>query len=114
MPYSLSIEQEYCCGRKIHWSGFSSTTSNIQTAIEFSTLQGIIAKIKVYNAKNIRRYSFIPNEDEYLLSPNSKFVVVSKYVSSTPKLQKLFGPDYTKYNNILFLKLTESKDTFVW
>jgi hypothetical protein len=64
---------------KIHWSGFSSTSTNKQVACGFASQggsDGVLLKIKVVNAKDVQPYSwFGDGEKELILSPNMQFLV---------------------------------------
>ena len=66
---------EYDSSRRIHWSGFSSTSVDAEKAKEFArgSPNGIVFKIEVHNAKDIRPFSCYVGPDgegELLLSPN--------------------------------------------
>lgn len=70
---------EYKTDKRIHWSGFSSTTTDLAVARQFAGPAGVIFKLKVQNAKDIRRFSwFGGSEGELLLSPNMEFVVTQE------------------------------------
>jgi len=68
------VEENYKLGRKIHWSAYSSTSLDAETAKEFATVSGIVLSIKVVNGKSIKDYSPF-QEGEILLSPNMSFIV---------------------------------------
>src|SRR5690349_18171202 len=78
IPNSMlsKVEKDYVLHRPIHWSGFSSGTDDIETAKSFAKSKGIIFKIRVFTGKSIENYSFIPKENEILLSPNLKLKVI--------------------------------------
>lgn len=61
----------------IHWSGFSSTSTDEQVSRGFASGPGgVVLKIKVFNAKDVQPYSwFGADEKELMLSPNMEFVV---------------------------------------
>ena len=69
------IFTNYKFGRKIHYSAFTSTTTNKSKAIEFAGDSGVVLCIHVFNGKSIKEYSVFPQEDEILLSPNMAFFV---------------------------------------
>ncbi len=71
------IQEKYRDGLNIHWSGFTSTTNNIKKAKSFAQQGGIIFRIRILAGRNIRHYSAIPSEDEVLLSPNIKLIVIA-------------------------------------
>jgi len=70
-----SIQTEYTEDRPIFWSGYTSSTPDIDVAKNFANEKGIILKIKINNGKVIKKYSYITQEDEVLIRPNSKFIV---------------------------------------
>jgi len=72
---AVGVVPQYVVKRPIQWSGFTSTTSNMETAMEFARDGGVIFCIKVIYGRNISLYSLFPDEEEIVLSPNSKFVV---------------------------------------
>jgi hypothetical protein len=61
----------------IHWSGFSSTSTDEKVSRSFAQgPDGVMLKIKVFNAKDVHPFSwFGENEKELVLSPNMEFVV---------------------------------------
>ena len=71
--------ERYTDGSKIHWSGFSSTSSDAAAAAQFAAGGGIVFVLKVHNAKDIRPFSwFDAAEGEPLLSPNMEFLVTKE------------------------------------
>jgi len=66
------IKKEYAVGRPIHWSAYSSTTSDVEVAQDFAGSSGIILKIKIFNGKSVVDYSPYATENEIILSPNMK------------------------------------------
>jgi len=76
VPDHKLIEDNYTKGRQIHWSAFSSTSTNLNSACEFATPMGIVLSIQILNGKSIQPYSpFGEDEAEILLSPNMSFIV---------------------------------------
>jgi len=71
------VTWNYKSGRKILWSGFTSTTTDLQSAKVFAGAEGIIFKIKALGVKNISPYSFYPREKEVMLLPNTILIVTS-------------------------------------
>ena len=69
------IFTNYKLGRKIHYSAFTSTTTNKSEAIEYAGDSGVVLCIQVFNGKSIKDYSVFPREDEILLSPNMSFFI---------------------------------------
>jgi len=78
---SGNFTDEYNKNRRIHWSGFSSTTSSLQIAQKFAGHDGVIFQINICNGKKISDYSFYNREDEVLLSPNMAFLVIKPLYS---------------------------------
>jgi len=65
----------YTFGRKIHWTSFTSTTTNLERAKTFAAPDGIVVCLKIMTGKYIGNYSYYPREEEILLSPNMSFLV---------------------------------------
>jgi hypothetical protein len=63
-------------GQLVIWSGFTSGTKKLEISQDFATKDGLIFKIKIHNGKIISIFSCIPNEEEIILLPNSKFMIV--------------------------------------
>eukprot|EP00729_Bicosta_minor_P000125 gene125-18667_t len=60
--------------KRVHWSGYSSTTTDVAVAQKFAGPQGLVLKIAVLNAKNVQPYSWFGTaEAELMLSPNMEF-----------------------------------------
>jgi len=70
-----TIEREYKIKCPIYWSGYTSTSPNLNVVQGFAGENGIIMCIKIYSGRMIKEYSILKGEDEILLSPNTKFVV---------------------------------------
>eukprot|EP00971_Amphidinium_carterae_P261691 5191511-Amphidinium_carterae.1 len=67
-------------GKKIHWSGITSTSVDYCIAESFAGREGpggVIFKIRAQSARAIHMYSAKPDEAEVLLLPNFKAVVVN-------------------------------------
>lgn len=63
--------------KRVHWSGFSSTTTEVAVAKEFAGPQGLVLKIAVLNAKDVQPYSWFDKEEsEMMLSPNMEFQTI--------------------------------------
>jgi hypothetical protein len=69
------VKQQYTPGTEIHWSSFSSSTTEEAVARKFARKEGVLFKIRVFNAKDISHYSIVNAEKELLLSPNINFLV---------------------------------------
>jgi len=69
------VEANYYIGRRIHWSGYSSSSLKLKTAMKFAGGRGgVIMKITVLDGKPLGRFSPY-NEAEILLSPNMQLIV---------------------------------------
>jgi len=103
MQFNEIIKQNYTLGRKIHWSAYSSTSTNLHCAREFAGLGGIIMKITLISGKKIKNYSILSSEDEILISPNMTF-----------RVTKL--PDWETAQDFYFLELVQEapQSTFVF
>jgi hypothetical protein len=88
----------YTTHKRIHWSAFSSVTSDPAVARQFASSSGVILKLKVYNAKNISQFSWFPQERELLLSPNMEFIVTK--VLHTPTHGALRGSSVIEMQQI--------------
>ncbi len=71
------VREKYRRGVDIHWSAFTSTTTNIEKAKKFAGVGGIIFRINVLQGRSITHYSTVQSEEEVLLSPNCRLVVIS-------------------------------------
>ena len=87
----------------IHFSGFSSTSTEESVARGFATQggsSGVVLKIKVFNAKDVQLFSwFGTDEKELMLSPNMEFVVT----------QTLYS-----HNGVRYLNLQQVPSAKVW
>jgi hypothetical protein len=78
-PDKATTLAEYKYGRPIQWGAFTSTSTSLDATKEFTKQDtGVIFKITVSSGKDINPYSFFPNENEILLSPNHRFIVTSE------------------------------------
>ena len=67
--------QDYKRNKKIHWSGFTSTSTNPAVSRSFG---GVMFEIQVVNGKDIQGQSQYQQEREILLSPHMEFVVTQE------------------------------------
>ena len=73
------VREKYKEGSKVHWSAFTSTSTDIATAKQFAQGRGgILFRVNVRNGRCVSLYSHCMSEDEVLLSPNSVFVVTAE------------------------------------
>ena len=72
-----TIHKFYSQGQKVHWSGFSSTTTNFNVARNFAGHGGIVIKLKIVSGKILGSASALAREEEILLMPNFAAVVIS-------------------------------------
>ena len=79
-----NISQFYVCGETIAWHQFSSCTCNLEQEESelFCGKSGdrtvFIIELTTTRAREVSQYTFYPNEQEVILPPNSRFLVVSK------------------------------------
>jgi hypothetical protein len=72
------VRSSYKGGVDVHWSAFTSTTSNLQAAKSFAQgVGGVIFRIRTHTGRRISTYSQFQNEEEIMISPNARFVVTS-------------------------------------
>jgi serine/threonine protein kinase len=72
---------EYQQSKRIHWSGFTSTSTDASVSNHppfYNGPPGVVFKLTVQNAKDIQPYSALPQEAELLLSPNMEFLVTEE------------------------------------
>ena len=72
---------EYQQSKRVHWSGFSSTSTNASVSNRppfYYGPPGVVFKLTVQNAKDIQPFSVLPHEAELLLSPNMEFLVTKE------------------------------------
>jgi hypothetical protein len=69
------VKKEYYAGCIIFWSGFTSTTVDINVAQTFAGQDGVVFRINVSNGKVIAALSVLGGEKEVLLLPNAGLVV---------------------------------------
>lgn len=72
------IRQYYQHGRKVHWSGFSSTSTSFRTARAMAGFGGIVLKIRARSGRKLGQASALPREEEVLLLPNFSAIVSSE------------------------------------
>lgn len=81
----------------VRFNRFSSSTTNFTTAISYATKKDAPGTILIFkgrkNAAHIDPFSYYPDEDEYLIEPESQFRV----------LEILDGPTDGKSNRIITL-----------
>jgi len=69
------IKTQYPQGQSIHWSAYTSTSVQMNTARNFAKSDGVVMKINVVNGKKLNPYSVYDMEAEILLSHNMKYIV---------------------------------------
>jgi hypothetical protein len=71
--------RDYHDGRRLHWSGFSSATPDLNVARNFAGPDGLILRIRLLKkgsqARDIRALSALQQENEVLLLPNFPTIV---------------------------------------
>ena len=74
-----TVRREYNVGRPIQWAGFSSTSRKESATKSFlSKSVGVLFKISVFSGTVVGDYSYLPAEDEVLLSPSTRFTVTKQ------------------------------------
>ena len=100
--------KKYAVGTKVHWSAFTSTSTDVASALQFKdgNRSLLIFELKVVNGRNLSEYSIFPDESEVLLSPNARFVVYDSYYVVAE------GVNFTKteHSNMIIIKMVEPKD----
>jgi hypothetical protein len=84
------VREKYVPGTVVHWSGFTSVSKSLGVAREFAGPEGVIFRVQIHDGRCVKDFSFLPNEDEILLSPNSKFVVTASLVADPDGMGFLF------------------------
>ena len=79
-PDKAAVLRQYKEGRPIQWGAFSSTSRRPELASSFTDREkGIIFRLKVTTGKDVKDFSFFAaEEEEVLLSPQTRFVVTSE------------------------------------
>eukprot|EP01103_Thecamoeba_quadrilineata_P017947 TRINITY_DN658_c0_g1_i9.p1 TRINITY_DN658_c0_g1~~TRINITY_DN658_c0_g1_i9.p1 ORF type:complete len:316 (-),score=45.52 TRINITY_DN658_c0_g1_i9:35-880(-) len=69
--------EEYSVGRPIHWSGFTSTSTDKSRAMLFckGKEELVLLEIEVTSGRMIKEYSLFEEEGEVLLMPNTRLFV---------------------------------------
>merc|ERR1711971_443774 len=76
-------EKEYADGQNVTWNTFTSTTKTRELAQKFTNFQnGVVFEINVVNGYDISAYSLWRGEQEVLLPPGSRFVVLDEPVKT--------------------------------
>ena len=71
------VQRKYREKRVIHWPNFTLTSVNLSRAKGVARWpDGIIFEINVRNGRSLRQYSLVHSDDEVILSPNCRLVVV--------------------------------------
>jgi hypothetical protein len=77
----LDLSKDYPQGKKIIWWGFSSCTSSLSVlqSVKFIGKTGIrtMFVIECYSGKNISKHTYFQSEEEVLIPPATRFVVIS-------------------------------------
>ena len=70
------VAEKYKKTKKIFWSSFTSTSTDISVAMQFAEgAGGVVFRIFTSQGRNIKDYSAEQQESEILLSPSSEFIV---------------------------------------
>jgi hypothetical protein len=77
----LDLSQNYSEGKKFIWWGFSSCTASLSVleSMQFIGQKGIrtIFVIECHSCKNISKHTYFQSEEEVLILPATRFVVIS-------------------------------------
>ena len=84
------VREKYESGTVVHWSDFTSVFKSLGVARQFAGPEGVIFRVQIHDGRCVKDFSFLPNEDEILLSPNSKFVVTASLVADPDGMGFLF------------------------
>jgi len=69
------IARNYEKGKKIHWSGTTSTSMDAAVAEAFAKSEGVVFRITASSARVLGEISVLPGEAESILLPNFKALV---------------------------------------
>ena len=73
------VREVYKQGRSVHWSSFTSCSTDPQVAVHFAGGKkngGVLFRLEVRTGRNIQALSAVPQEAEILLEPNFGLFVV--------------------------------------
>ena len=108
------IKEKYCIGTTVDWSAFTSTSTNIASALKFreNGRPFIMFQIQVINGRNMSMYSLFPDEEEVLLSPNSRFFISECSFSNMGSFptNESFPLIEKDISNTILVKMIEIKD----
>ena len=100
------VLKNYTLSKRVHWSGFSSASTDRAKAQDFAQHGGVLLRIRLLEedslGRDVQLLSAISSEKEVLLLPNIRLMV-------TEACRKLDGMD-----TIDVLELPERSDTFVF
>lgn len=71
------ILEHYKEGRRVHFSGLTSTSTSLAVAQQFAAEDGLIMRIRVRSGRQLGVLSAIEQEEEVLLMPNFSAIVTS-------------------------------------
>ncbi|CAF1509060.1 unnamed protein product [Adineta ricciae] len=109
-------EANFIVDQEITWWSISSCTISIDVISMFVGDVGSIFAINAISGRNIRRYSAIPLEDEIILLPGTRFLVISNPLNLNEKhhivhMQELPNNRYTNNNTNSDNEDTEDLDS---
>ena len=101
------MKQTYSIGREVIWSSYSSCTLHKEFAAYMASWHiGTVLEINVVlPVHDISSISFFPTENEVLLPPNTKLVVVSE-----PRIERLVAGDGSEWD-VQFIELVQTGAT---
>eukprot|EP01084_Bolivina_argentea_P239444 402478_1 len=100
-------EQKYTKGCIIRWSGFTSTTLDIQVAKQHVGSDGVIYEIESgYHGKDISKFCAIPDEKEVIFNLSSHFLITDTRIED-----KIY---YVKLKELPFPWQGKNSKTLLW
>ena len=94
------VKKEYIPGREVFWSGFTSTTVDVNVAKQFAGSSGVIFRIKINSGKVIQAFNVVGGENEVLLPSNAGSVVS--------------GDVHIEADGVQYLDMVEKAGKFGW
>ncbi len=74
----------YQAGREVVWAGFTSCSTSLDQAAYLAGWNvGCVLELTLFNVQDISPFSFYPNEQEVLLPPNTRLIVLDSTRTET-------------------------------
>jgi hypothetical protein len=75
----MTMRGIYNAGREVTWASFTSVSRSVQQAAYLANWdQGCVLEMKLSEVPDVSRFSFYVAEEEGILLPNSRFVVLNE------------------------------------